>query len=84
MVGVAGDSGAAVGSGYGGDRADGGGVGGCSVGVSAVADVGAVVALAAVPVPASALVAVIVPAVVIALVVAVVPAGVFAAVPVLF
>ena len=64
--------------------------GACLVEVSAItADVGAVVALATMSVPASTLVAVIVPAVVIALVaavlgVAVVPAGVFAAVPVLF
>ena len=65
MVGVAGDVGAAVGSGYGGDRADGGGAGGCLVGVSTVtADVGAVVVLAAVPVPASILVVVRAPAVV--------------------
>lgn len=86
--GVGGDVGAAVGSGCG-DRTDSGGTGSRLVGVSAVtADVGAVVALAAMSVPASTLVAVIVPAVVIALVaavlgVAVVPAGVFAAVPVL-
>ena len=94
LVGMAGGSGTAVDSGCG-DRTDGAGAGGdCTgsrlVGVSAVtADVGAVVALAAMSVPASTLVAVIVPAVVIALVaavlgVAVVPAGVFAAVPVLF
>jgi len=90
LVGVAGDVGTAVGSGYGGDRADGGsaGAGGCLVEVNAIAaDVGAVVALAAVPVSASALVVVVASAVVIALVaavlgVAVVPAGVFA-VPVL-
>ena len=88
--GEVGGEGAAVGSGCG-DRTDGdnAGAGGCLVESSAVADVGAVVALAAMSVPASTLVAVIVPAVVIALVaavlgVAVVPAGVFAAVPVLF
>ena len=55
MVGVAGDVGTAVGSGYGGDRADGGsaGAGGCLVEVSAVAaDVDAAVVLVAVPVPA--------------------------------
>ena len=66
-VGMAGDVGTAVGSGYGGDRTDGGsaGAGGCLVEVSAVtADVGAVVVLAAVPVPASILVVVRAPAVV--------------------
>ena len=54
LVGVAGDVGTAVGSGYGGDRADGGsaGAGGRLVGVSAVtADVGAVVALAPAVIP---------------------------------
>ena len=68
MVGMVGDVGAAAGSGYGGDRADGGGVGGCSVGVSAItADVSAVVVLAAVPVSASTLVAVRAPVAVVAL-----------------
>ena len=52
---------------------------GCLIGVSAAADVGAVVALAAMSVPASTLVAVISPAVVIALVAAAIPAGGFAA-----
>ena len=68
MVGVVGDVGAAAGSGYGGDRADGGsaGAGAHLVGVSAItADVGAVVVLAAIPVPASALVAVTAPAVIV-------------------
>ena len=58
----------------------GGGTGDRLVGVSAItADVGAVVALAAVPVPTSALVVVVAPAVVIALVAAAIPAGGFAA-----
>ena len=62
LVGVAGDVGTAVGSGYGGDRTDGGGVGGRLVGVSAVtADVGAVVVLVAVPVAAVVVVVVAVP-----------------------
>ena len=74
LVEVAGDVGTAAGSGCG-DRTDGGGVGGRLVGVSAVADVGAAVVLAAVPVPASALVAVRAPAVV-ALVAAVLVAAV--------
>lgn len=66
-VGMAGDVGAAMGSGCG-DRADSGGAGGRLVGVSAAtADVGAVVVLVAVPVPASVLVAITAPAVVIAL-----------------
>ena len=90
LVKVAGDVGTAVGSGYGGDRADGdsAGAGGRLVGVSAItADVDAVVALAAVPVSASTLVAVRAPVAVVALgvaasVAAVVPAGGFA-VPVL-
>ena len=64
-VGMAGDVGAAAGSGCG-DRTHSGGTGGRLVGVSAVtADVGAVVALAAVPVPTSALVAVKAPAVIV-------------------
>ena len=63
-VGMAGDVGAAADSGCG-DRTDSGGTGSRLVGVSAVTtDVGAVVVLAAVPVPASALVAVRAPAVV--------------------
>ena len=67
----------------------GGGAGGRLVGVSAItADVGAVVALAVVPVPTSALVAVTAPAVVIALApavlgVAAISAGDVAATPVL-
>ena len=65
-------------------EAGGGGVGGRLVGVNAVtADVGAVVALAAAPVPTSALVAVVAPAVVIALAPAVIPTGIFAIAPVL-
>ena len=60
----------------------GGGVGGRLVGVSAVtADVGSVIALAAVPVPASALVVVVAPAVVV-LVAAAIPASAVAAAPV--
>ena len=86
--GEVGGEGAAVGSGCG-DRTDGAGAGGaaargccgaCLVEVSAItADVGAVVALAAMSVPASTLVAVIVPAVVIASIAAAIPAGGFAA-----
>ena len=87
--GAGGDVGAAAGSGCG-DRTDGAGAGGrliemgviadgCLIGVSAAADVGAVVALAAMSVPASTLAAVISPAVVIALVAAAIPAGGFAA-----
>ncbi len=64
-VGMAGDVGAAVGSGCG-DRTDSGGTGSRLVGVSAItADVGAVVVLAAVPVSTSALVAVRAPAVIV-------------------
>jgi len=72
LVGVAGDVGTAVGSGYDGDRTDGGnaGAGGCLVELSAVtAYVDAAIVLVAVPVPA----------VVIALVAAAIPAGGFAA-----
>ena len=67
-----------------GNRTDSGGTGSRLVGVSAVtADVGAVVALAAVPVPASALVVVVAPAVVIVLAPAAIPAGDVAATPVI-
>ena len=79
MVGVAGDVGTAVGSGYGGDRTGGGGAGGCLVEVSAVAaDVDAVVALAAVPVPA-----VVIAVVTAVLGVAAIPTGDVAATPVI-
>ena len=86
LVGIASDVGAAAGSGCG-DRTDGGGVDGRLVGVSAVADVSAVVVLAAIPVSASTLVAVRAP-VVVALVAAVlgvaaIPVGVVAAAAVL-
>lgn len=91
-VGMAGDVGAAMGSGCG-DRTDSGGTGGRLVGVSAIAaDVGAVVVSVAVPVSASALVVVVALAVIAlvaaALVVAAVVAGgcfsAVAATPVIF
>ena len=73
MVGVAGGDGVAAGSGCG-DRTYGGGVGGRSVGVSAVTtDVDAVVVLAAVAIPAVVVVLVAVPVPTSALVVVVAP-----------